>query len=128
VLHRIKFFFLFIAAAGSVSWVSTAYSQDLNPDVNSSPTVSPVLTFYSKHISPVDGDRCPMVPSCSSYANHAFEKHGPLMGWVMTCDRIIRCGRDEISTSKKRIGNNKIRCFDPVEANDFWWFNKRIDQ
>ena len=81
-----------------------------------------VIRFYQEHISAVDGNRCPMYPSCSTYASQAFEKHGPVLGWIMTCDRLVRCGRDESQVSMKgELGTHEF-IYDPVSANDFWWF------
>lgn len=83
-----------------------------------------IIKFYQDHISAADGNRCPMTPSCSSYAAQAFDKHGPVLGWVMTCDRLIRCGRDESNLSGKIFVNGQEYINDPVVANDFWWFQK----
>lgn len=85
---------------------------------------NPVIDFYQKHISAVDGNRCPMYPSCSSYAAKAMEKHGVAIGWVMAIDRVVRCGRDEATVSASYKIDGHILVYDPVEANDFWWFNK----
>jgi len=82
--------------------------------------VFPVL-LYKKYASGADGARCPMVPSCSSYAVDAVYKHGFIMGWIMTCDRLMRCGRDEVRRTKPVRINEKILRQDPVENNDFWW-------
>ncbi|WP_457551877.1 membrane protein insertion efficiency factor YidD [Desulfobacula sp.] len=84
-----------------------------------------VVKFYQENISPVDGDRCPMYPSCSVYASQAIEKHGLLIGWIMACDRLVRCGRDEVHKSKTIIASGRKLIYDPVEANDFWWFKKK---
>ncbi|MCP4115274.1 MAG: membrane protein insertion efficiency factor YidD [Desulfobacteraceae bacterium] len=84
----------------------------------------PILKFYGKYISPADGDRCAMAPSCSAYAGEAFRKHGPLMGWIMTCDRLVRCGRDETRLSPTIKKGNTRLTLDPVSANDFWWYDK----
>jgi putative component of membrane protein insertase Oxa1/YidC/SpoIIIJ protein YidD len=84
-----------------------------------------LIKFYQEHISVVDGNRCPMVPSCSSYASKAIEKHGPVIGWMMALDRLVRCGRDETRVSKKGVVNHREYTFDPVEANDFWWFERK---
>ena len=80
----------------------------------------PVI-FFQKFISGADGDRCRMYPSCSHYAIKAFKKHGNIMGWIMTCDRLVRCGRDEIMRSNFIWINGKKRYQDLVEDNDFWW-------
>jgi len=62
-----------------------------------------------------------MYPSCSQYSLQAFEKHGFLIGWMMTCDRLVRCGRDETNLSQEIFVNGKLKFYDPVEKNDFWW-------
>ena len=82
------------------------------------------IQFYQDHISVADGDRCTMYPSCSEYAAQAFKRHGPIMGWIMSCDRLVRCGRNEVDISPSRYFNGRAHTVDPVEANDFWWFNK----
>ena len=85
-----------------------------------------ILDFYQNHISVVDGNRCSMYPSCSNYASEAFKKHGPVLGWIMSCDRLVRCGRDEANVSSVIFINNHQLIQDPVAANDFWWFEKDI--
>ncbi|SLM33225.1 conserved hypothetical protein [Desulfamplus magnetovallimortis] len=89
---------------------------------------SPILfTFYKKHISVTDGNRCAMFPSCSKYAEDALKKHGLFIGWIMTCDRLIRCGRDETKhlRAKPFESNGRIFFSDPVKANDFWWYDEK---
>ena len=82
------------------------------------------IQFYQDHISGADGGRCPMHPSCSAYAARAIEKHGPVLGWIMACDRLVRCGRDEVRVSPAMVIKGQPYVFDPVRANDFWWFNR----
>lgn len=53
-----------------------------------------IFDIYTQYISPVDGDRCPMSPSCSEYALKEFAKHGFFLGFIKTTDRLIRCGND----------------------------------
>ena len=79
------------------------------------------LKFYRNTISRADGHRCPMHPSCSEYSAQAFRKHGFIIGWIMTKDRLLRCGRDEVRLSEEVIVNGKTRTFDPLHHNDFWW-------
>lgn len=101
------------------SLCGTSFAQDQN---------NGFIKFYQKHISVVDGNRCPMYPSCSHYASQVFEKHGAILGWIMTCDRLVRCGRDEAKISGKVFINNDELIYDPVAANDFWWFKKEKKQ
>lgn len=82
---------------------------------------SPPLKFFQKYISRADGDRCPMYPSCSHYAKQAFERHGALKGWILTSDRLLRCGHDEIRLAPKVNVKGKPRAYDPIEANTRWW-------
>lgn len=77
--------------------------------------------FYRNHISPVDGDRCPSTPSCSSYSLQAIRKHGVFVGWMMTVDRLIHEGKEEARVSPVVQFQGRWRIYDPVENNDFWW-------
>jgi hypothetical protein len=79
------------------------------------------LSFYRDNISAVDGDRCPSYPTCSSYSVQAFRKHGLVMGWLMTVDRLIHEGREEAAVSPRILSDGKLKIYDPVENNDFWW-------
>ncbi len=80
------------------------------------------IRFFQTFISPVDGDRCPMYPTCSAYGVQAFKKHGPLIGVIMTADRLIH-ELDEQRYAPLRKFGNRFRFDDPVSNNDFWWFS-----
>ncbi len=83
-----------------------------------------LVGLYKKYISPVDGSDCPMYPTCSEYSIQCFKKHGAPMGWIMTWDRLLRCGRDELRLSPGILVNKEAKCFDPLENNDFWWYDE----
>jgi putative component of membrane protein insertase Oxa1/YidC/SpoIIIJ protein YidD len=78
------------------------------------------IHFYQKYLSGADGHRCPMTPSCSGYAVQAIRRHGAFLGWIMACDRLMRCGRDELRHSPSVMTRHGIRCQDPLDNNDFW--------
>ncbi|AOY58881.1 conserved uncharacterized protein, DUF37 [Desulfococcus multivorans] len=83
---------------------------------------SGMLAFYRgplDHLSAVRRGTCPMTPSCSEYAREAVARHGELRGWIMACDRLMRCGRDEIHRAPKVKVNGEWRYYDPVDRNDF---------
>jgi hypothetical protein len=80
-----------------------------------------MFSLYRDHISAVDSDRCPSVPTCSSYAVQVFKKHGFFMGWMMTVDRLIHEGSEELSVSPRIYSEGQWKIYDPVENNDFWW-------
>ena len=52
----------------------------------------------------------------------AFRKHGFIMGWLMTVDRLIH-EADESSVSPIVYHNGRAKIYDPIENNDFWWFH-----
>ncbi|MFH1673319.1 MAG: membrane protein insertion efficiency factor YidD [Pseudomonadota bacterium] len=82
------------------------------------------VTFYRDYISPIDGDRCPMYPTCSQYSIKCFEKHGLIMGWIMTCDRLFH-EADEMKQVPMVMVNGRYRFYDPVGNNDFWWYDSK---
>ncbi|PIE62469.1 MAG: hypothetical protein CSA25_05035 [Desulfobacter postgatei] len=97
------------------------WAQD--PPENKEPATHPLIQFYQACISGIDGNRCAMYPSCSQYCVQATQKHGFVLGWIMTCDRILRCGRDEVGLAPHVRLNGRQFTFDPVNGNDFWWFS-----
>jgi len=99
------------------------WAQD--PVENHRKNTNPGIKFYQDHISGIDGNRCPMYPSCSRYGAQAIRKHGFVLGWIMACDRLLRCGRDEVRLSPHVRVNERELTFDPVSANDFWWFSPK---
>ena len=83
-----------------------------------------LASIYREYISPVDGSRCPSIPSCSTYSLQAFKKHGFFLGWVMTVDRLIHEGKEETDVSPIVYSNGKWKILDPLENNDFWWYRE----
>jgi hypothetical protein len=81
------------------------------------------LRFYQRFITHIDGDRCPMYPTCSAYSVHAFRKHGPVIGVVMTADRLLHEIDEQRYVPLRRIGN-RLRYDDPLGNNDFWWYGQ----
>lgn len=77
------------------------------------------VRLFQKYISPIDGARCPMYPTCSAYSRQALRKHGPLLGVVMTADRLMHEG-DPIEQQEPIIKWGYKRFYDPLAYNDFW--------
>lgn len=94
--------------------------QNTTTDDSEGPEITPIGLFRS-FISKADGERCPMAPTCSRYASEAFSKKGMLVGWILTCDRLLRCGRDETRLAPKIRINGSVHAYDPLSANTFWW-------
>ena len=69
------------------------------------------------HLEGVRRGSCPMYPSCSQYSRQAVARHGFATGWVMTMDRLMRCGRDELKTAPRVFAHGSWRYSDPLEQN-----------
>ena len=80
------------------------------------------LNFFSSYISKVDGDRCPMYPTCASYSRQVVRKHGFFMGIFMTADRLIHEGNEMDYAPLIQVGGS-VRFYDPVHWNDYWWYD-----
>ena len=74
------------------------------------------------HLSAVRRGVCPMHPSCSEYGRQSVRKHGFIIGWAMTMDRLLRCGRNELTHVQRIWVAGDWRFYDPVSANDSWWY------
>ena len=81
------------------------------------------LKLYQSAISPVIGSRCSMYPSCSHYSILAIRKHGGLIGFTMSVDRLMH-EAEELQSGPIIENNGRYLIFDPVENNDFWWSKK----
>lgn len=77
------------------------------------------VRFYQVAISPADGSSCMLYPTCSGYAMQTLRKHGPITGFVMTSERVMRNHTGEYYPGIYKFG--RWRNHDPVEANDFWF-------
>lgn len=108
--------------------VSCAYPKSMQSEtVHEADPLSLVSRFYQgplNHLSAVRYGECPMYPSDSEYSLQSIQKHGMLAGWIMTMDRLMRCGRDETKLSPEVFINGKWKTNDPVEQNDFWWSDR----
>jgi putative component of membrane protein insertase Oxa1/YidC/SpoIIIJ protein YidD len=108
--------------------VSCTYSKSMQAEIGrGADPLSLMIRFYQgplNHLSAVRYGECPMYPSDSEYSLQSIKKHGMLAGWVMSMDRLMRCGRDETRLSPEVFVNGKWKTYDPVEKNDFWWSDK----
>ena len=122
---NIIFVILFLLSPSAVAQENAGTDNRSNiPEDTSSNLSNPVLyplKFFANTLSRADGNRCPMYPTCSAYSLEAFQKHGFLKGWIMTSDRLMRCGRDERKHSRPIWINNEKHVYDPISNNDFWW-------
>lgn len=95
-------------------------AEETEPSGLPAKTLLAGVALFADYISRVDGDRCPMVPSCSSYSKEVIKKHGFFLGIMMTADRLIHEASEMKYAPVVKVGG-RIRFYDPVENNDFWW-------
>lgn len=73
---------------GSVSAPANAGRAHLSP-LGSVATL--LIRGYRFAIAPVLPKSCRFTPSCSEYAEEAFQRHGFFRGFYLTARRILRC-------------------------------------
>lgn len=64
------------------------------------------IRAYQVLISPSKGTSCPMHPHCSLYGYETFRRHNLISAFMMTADRLHRCGHD-------------LKMYEPVEVDGF---------
>ena len=52
------------------------------------------IRFYQKYIGAVRGFTCPMYPTCSFYGTDVFKQYSVGKAFVLTSDRLMRCGHE----------------------------------
>jgi putative component of membrane protein insertase Oxa1/YidC/SpoIIIJ protein YidD len=65
----------------------TVYTQD-------NTSIKDMFSFYQEFISDTRSGECPMYPSCSNYSMQAFSQYGAAKGFLLTTDRLSRCGHE----------------------------------
>jgi len=74
-----------------------------------------LIGIYQLFVSPTGGpDRCGFRPTCSRYGYQAIQDQGPVVGAMMTADRLTRCNIFE-RPGYTRLPNGKL--YDPVSNN-----------
>ncbi|MFQ5485791.1 MAG: membrane protein insertion efficiency factor YidD [Desulfobacterales bacterium] len=113
----------FASILSSCALIGTTKDEGGNDDNLLAATIE-VYRGPLNHLSAVRRGSCPMYPSCSVYSKQAIKKHGMMIGWMMTTDRLLRCGRDEMKLSPQIIIKGQIYYYDPLKINDYWWHQK----
>lgn len=63
------------------------------------------IGIYQKYISAIRGQECPMYPSCSNFGLKTFREVSFTEAFVLTSDRLLRCGHDRDNYSLTLRGN-----------------------
>jgi hypothetical protein len=74
------------------------------------------IELYQRRIAPVRGIECGFRPSCSNYAHLSIQEQGPVIGLLMTADRLTRCNLFKTpGPDYPLLPNGKL--FDPPSRN-----------
>lgn len=115
--------------ASEEPWEPPPREESIEPKRREIPEETPPLGFvidtaisaYRFFLSDQQGDVCAFVPSCSQYAQQAVDSCGPLLGVVMTADRLQRCNWFTWSYAPRYyrpvLDKEKTRLSDPVSNN-----------
>jgi putative component of membrane protein insertase Oxa1/YidC/SpoIIIJ protein YidD len=101
-----------LGAAVVLGNVSAEEDRQMSRDFLSIPGKA-LLGFYGKVLRETLPTHCPMTPSCSGYSKEAFQKRGPILGVLLTGDRLMRCGHDVTHYKKKKTPQGR-RYEDPI--------------
>ena len=85
-----------------------------------------IVRFFRTTVTKVDGNRCPMYPTCSHYGEQALSKHGAIVGTWMFIDRLFH-EWSEMSVAPKVQVHGVERYWDPLEENDFWLNKDKVE-
>ena len=133
MLFRSLAFLSFFLAFSCLNFLSEAFSSSFTMKGPKEKTVHPsgsqeietscvttaflgAIHVYQKRIAPVRGIECGFRPSCSHYAHISIQEQGPVIGLLMTADRLTRCNIfKEPGSDYPLLPNGKL--FDPPSRN-----------
>lgn len=95
-------------------------STPSDPDTSS--LLSLGIEGYQKLLSPVLDSNCYMQPSCSVYSKQALSEYGPVLGLLLTIDRLFHEANEDLTSPLVRQGKT-VKLYDPPAAN-VWWKSK----
>lgn len=72
-----------------------------------------MIDWYKAHIAPLNILGCDYYPSCSQYTKQAIQKHGFIKGWLLGCDRLLRCNSDHWIYPQIQV-DGEIKKYNPV--------------
>lgn len=79
------------------------------------PITAGLIRCYQSVISPSKGSHCPMTPHCSAFGLQAFQTRDPLTAFILTSDRLHRCGHD-LGHYDLALVDGQPRFVDPLPA------------
>ncbi len=69
-------------------------SQNLNNISKKESSTNDYIGLYQTYVSSIRGQECPMYPSCSNFGMKTFGEINFASAFVLTSDRLLRCGHD----------------------------------
>ena len=82
--------------------------------------IEPGLALYRAGPSRLMSSSCPSFPSCSAYAKQAWTDYGLYLGTLLAVDRLIH-EQGRLKEGPWVLVGGRLKVFDPLTANTFWW-------
>ena len=95
-------------------WRAPPPKEEARPTNPAAPPLLWAVRLYRSLLSPVDGDRCPSYPTCSTYALEAVSNHGPFLGFALTAGRLVS-EADEAAFAPRIFVGGRWKVYSPVE-------------
>ncbi len=72
------------------------------------------IDWYKQNIASLNILQCDFYPTCSQYTKQAMQKYGFLKGWMMGCDRLMRCNHDLWVYPEVKV-DGQLKKYDPID-------------
>lgn len=86
--------------------------------------IEPGLAAYRAGPSRLMLSSCPSWPTCSAYAKQAWADHGFYLGTLLAADRLIH-EQGRLQEGPWVLAGGRLKVFDPLIANTFWWQERK---
>ncbi len=129
MMRNFKLLLVVIALSPTTIWGSSLNPTIQQTSINTSHvtatgymgfSLEKTIRSFQVFISPVDGDRCSMAPTCSTYSRQVVKKYGAFRGYFLMFDRLLH-ETDEYKVSPVILDAGRLRTLDPISNNTFWW-------
>jgi len=104
--------------AGTQASADTSDPADRG-DFSSGIFLRALIRFYQVVISPQDIPACRFRPTCSEFGALSIKRYGPIIGTLMTFDRLQRC-HPFIGSGDYPLSEDRIHFYDPPERHLLW--------
>jgi uncharacterized protein len=93
--------------------ISAPMIAEEKPISTSSKVGVKMIDWYKTNISTLNFTHCSFYPTCSQYTKQSILKYGLVKGWIMGCDRLMRCSHELWIYPEVKV-DGELKKYDPV--------------